>query len=353
MLTPRERILTTLNHERPDRIPTDGWFHPEVVATLKGHFQTADWSIVLQALGIEGWADLSPIIGHYPFTQRLLDEQTYEDPWGVRFRLGEGGRYQEWLSGPLQSAETAADVAAYRFPVPGDVRDPDHYAAQIATLKRAGQFVSGSLENPFKRFWHLRGYENALMDYLANRELLEAIYDKLFALATETAVRITRAGADMVKVIGDVAMQDRIIMGPGPWRAVDKPRFARLVAACRVINPNIRFFFHSDGRLTDLLDDLIEIGFSVINPIQPECMDPVEVKRRWGRHITLHGCISLQRTLPFGSVADVRNEVETLIRACGQDGGLVLMPSNVIQPDTPVENIVACYHAVRDFDLAA
>jgi uroporphyrinogen decarboxylase len=153
----------------------------------------------------------------------------------------------------------------------------------------------------------------------------------------------------MIKVVGDVAMQDRIIMGPKPWREVDKPRWAKLIAACRAANPAIRFFFHSDGKLTDLVDDLVDVGFTVINPIQPECMDPVMVKKRWGSRITLHGCISIQKTLPFGTVADVRNEVEALIRECGRDGGLVLMPSNVIQPDTALENIIACYHAARNF----
>ncbi len=96
---------------------------------------------------------------------------------------------------------------------------------------------------------------------------------------------------------------------------------------------------------------LVEIGFDVINPIQPECMDPIEIKRRWGERITLHGCISIQRTLPFGSVDDVRREVETLIRQCGYNGGLVLLPSNNIQPDTPIENVLACYHTARDFDV--
>jgi uroporphyrinogen decarboxylase len=319
------------------------------VASLKRHFQTKDWSVVLQALGIEGWAELTPELRR---PVRWIDDRTHEDSWGVRFRFGEAARYQEWLSGPLQKAESTADVAHYHFPTTTDIRDPVNYAARVAQLKRDGNFVSGGIENPFKRLWHLRGYENALMDYLANLEVLEAIYDKLFALAAETSVRMTRAGVDMIKVVGDVAMQDRIIMGPDPWRKVDKPRFAALIAACRVINPQVRFFFHSDGKLTDLMDDLIEVGFTVINPIQPECMDPLEVKRRWGRRITLHGCISLQRTLPFGTVADVRAEVETLIRECGRDGGLVLMPSNVIQPDSPIENIIACYHTVRDFDLA-
>ena len=189
------------------------------------------------------------------------------------------------------------------------------------------------------------------MDYLANVDVLEAVYDRLFALYTEMAVGITRAGVDMIKIVGDVAMQDRVTMGPEPWRRFDKPRMARLIDACRAVNPDVVFFFHSDGQLTELVDDLIDVGFTVINPIQPECMDPVEVKRRWGERITLYGCVSIQRTLPFGSAAEVRCEVEGLIRRCGYNGGLVLMPSNNIQPDTPVENIIACYHAARDFDV--
>jgi uroporphyrinogen decarboxylase len=194
--------------------------------------------------------------------------------------------------------------------------------------------------------------DNVLADYLASRELLEAIYDPLYGTFGEMAKRMTRAGVDMITFTGDIAMQDRIIMGPRAWREVDKPRIARLIADCRGINPDVHFFIHSDGNVTDLMDDLVEVGFDVINPVQPECMDPAEVKRLWGDRITIHGGVSLQRTLPFGTPEEVRAEVEHLIRACGYNGGLVVFPSNVIQPDTSVENIIACFHAARDFDVA-
>jgi uroporphyrinogen decarboxylase len=156
----------------------------------------------------------------------------------------------------------------------------------------------------------------------------------------------------MIKIVGDIAMQDRMLMSPELWRRIDKPRMARLISECRSGNPDLFFFFHSDGNVTAIMDDLIEIGFDVINPIQPECMDPVDVKKRWGNKITMHGGLSVQRTLPMGSVEDVRAEVATLIENCGYDGGLVVCPSNVVQPDTPVENIIACYHSARDFDLS-
>ena len=364
-MNPRERILTTLNHELPDRTPVDGWFHPEVIDTLKAHFQTDDWSEVLNELGIEGWIDLAPEVHFARFEAQAtsrpgesngrrgiwLDENNYEDPWGTRFAMGDDGRYERWIAGPLEAVQTPEDVARYAFPTAADVREPDDYAERVAKLKAENRFVCGEVDNPFKRFWHLRGYENALMDYLANPPVLEAIYDRLFPLVTELCLRMARAGVDMIKVVGDVSMQDRITMGPVPWRNIDKPRWARLIDACREANPETVFFFHSDGKLDDLVDDLIEVGFTVINPIQPECMDPIEVKRRWGERITMHGGISIQKTLPFGTVDDVRREVDTLIRNCGHNGGLIVMPSNNIQPDTPVENILACYQAAREFDL--
>jgi uroporphyrinogen decarboxylase len=362
-MTPRERILAAIDHERPDRTPLDGWFHPEIVERLKSHFHTEAWSRVEESLGVDGWVDLSPSLHNAHFDAQAtprpgrtdgllaiwLDENTYEDAWGVQFRLGTDGRYRRWLHGPLENAKTVDEVLGYHFPTADCLREPEDYAGLVAAAKGQGKFVTAEIDNPYKRFWHLRGYENALMDYLADPEILESVYDRLYPTAVESAVRMARSGVDMIKIVGDVAMNDRIVMGPGPWRRFDKPRLARLIAACRAVNNDAAFFFHSDGKLTDLMDDLVEIGFTVINPIQPECMEPLDVKKRWGDRITLHGGISIQRTLPFGSVADVCREVHQLIQNCGMDGGLILMPSNVIQPDTPIENIIACYDAARRF----
>ena len=366
-MTPRERILATFNHEVPSCIPTDGWFHQEVQKKLKEYYKTEDWGTILQNLGIEGWASLSPRLvfpeyerkrtehpGKKPGKRAIwLDERTYKDEWGVRYRRGERGWYEEWIGGPLEYAQTVDDILNYSFPTVEQIREPENYSLEIETLKKQQLFVSAEIVNPYKMAWLLRGMDNVLADYLINVELLEALYDKFYDLNTEMALRMARAGVDMISVFGDTAMQDRIIMGPESWRKIDKPRMAKLIAISKMENPNLFFFIHSDGNVMDLMDDFVEIGFDVINPIQPECMNPVEVKKRWGDKITLHGCISLQRTLPFGTTDDVRNEVETLIRKCGYNGGLVLFPSNVIQPDTPVENIITCFHAARDFDVAS
>jgi len=366
-MTPRERILATLNHEVPDRTPTEGWFHAEVQKRLLAYYKADDWGDVLKELGIEGWAGLGPGLRFPEFEAKAterpgsqggrraiwLDERTYEDAWGIRHRIGEGGWYEEWVAGPLENAQTVQDIDLYPFPTSDQIREPENYAQRVRELKERELFVSAGISNPYKQAWLLRGMDNVLADYYANRDLLEALYDRLYDLFGEMAQRMARAGVDMITVTGDIAMQDRIIMGPDAWRAVDKPRMAKLIADCRAVSPDVFFFIHSDGDVTDLMEDLVDIGFNVINPLQPECMDPVEVKHRWGDRITLHGGVSLQRTLPFGSPEDVRDEVEHLIRKCGYNGGLVVFPSNVIQPDTPTENIIACFHTARNFDVAS
>jgi uroporphyrinogen decarboxylase len=268
-------------------------------------------------------------------------------------RFGEGDWYSERVEGPLDAAQTPDDILRYAWPAVADIREPTNYAAQVSAMKEEGFFVSGGIPNPYKMAWHLHGMENVLADYLVNQEVLVTLYDRLYALYGDMAVRMARAGVDMITVTGDIAMQDRIVMGPDSWRRFDKPRLAGLIGACRAVNPEVFFFIHSDGNVTDLMDDIVEIGFNVVNPIQPECMDPVAVKKRWGDRITLHGGVSLQRTLPNGTPDEVRAEVERLVRECGYNGGLVVFPSNVIQPDTPTENVIACFHAARDLKLAA
>jgi uroporphyrinogen decarboxylase len=334
---------------------------------LKAHYGTDDWDQVLLELGIEGWASCgiglrfpewesrcSDRPGSQPGARNLwIDADTHEDGWGVRHRIGAGGWYEEWVDGPLTGAGSVADVEACGLPDVDNIAEPVDYAERVAALKAHDRFVSGGIPNPYKMAWMLRGMDNVLADYLINRPLLEALYDRLYALYTEICVRMVSGGVDMITITGDIAMQDRIIMGPDTWRAVDRPRLQALLDACRAANPEVLLYIHSDGDVGDLMPDFVDMGFDVINPLQPECIDPAEVKRRWGDRIALHGGVSLQRTLPFGSVDDVRLEVETLIRQCGYDGGLVVFPSNVIQPDTPVENIIACFHAARDFDLAS
>jgi len=329
--------------------------------SLCEHF-AADWAEVLQRLGIAGWAGAAPFSIEFPGWDAKLkgrkagdwpgagaeyvwhDERTFENSWGTIQRVGRDEKYVEWISGPLADSEDLD-----RVPWPTYTRRDD-FAAQVQRLKDAGNVVAVGVTQPYKLAWELRGLKNVLADYLINRPFLECFYDRVYELYTPVIRWAAEGGADVFSIGGDIAMQDRVIMGPDTWREVDKPRLAALIAEGRRIKPDLHIFIHSDGDLIEIMDDLIEIGFDIIDPIQPECMDPTEVKQRWGDAITLCGTGSLQQTLPFGTVDDVRREITDRITDCGYNGGLILRPSNAVGFDVPVENLVAFYQTALEFD---
>ncbi|MBM3705712.1 MAG: hypothetical protein FJW66_04215, partial [Actinobacteria bacterium] len=107
--------------------------------------------------------------------------------------------------------------------------------------------------------------------------------------------------------------------------------------------------FHSDGYIEPIIDDFIEVGVDLLNPIQPESMDPAFIKKRYGSQVGLWGTISTQQALPFGKPGDVINEIRERIKTCGQGGGFLLAPTHNIQLDVPFENIDAFYMAVNKY----
>jgi len=355
----RERFFTSVRHERPDRVPVDLWARPEVIRALQQHFRTDN---VEAALGVY-FAKID-IADRFPEFERKAapprggdwpgssggyiwhDERTFEDPWGIVRRVGQDGKLVQWIAGPLVERD---DLEAYTFPEPTHLAEPAEIAGKVAALKAADKVVAGEVCMPFKRAWHMRGLENLLCDMIANRDFVERLYDYIYAFETERAVRSARAGVDFVKVVGDIAMEDRLMFSPKLFRELDVPRLREMIRRTRQVKSDILFFYHSDGDLSAAIDDLIDVGFDIINPIQPECMDPYAVKRRWGDRITMWGTVSVRTTLPRGTLAEIRQLVHERIRGCGYNGGFVLAPTNFIMYDTPVENVVAMFDAARDF----
>ncbi len=107
------------------------------------------------------------------------------------------------------------------------------------------------------------------------------------------------------------------------------------------------FFLHSCGNITDIVADIVELGFHILHPIQPECMDPAAVKARWGGQIVACATLGAQRTLSLSSPADVRRETTRLMDTIGADRRCIVCPSNRVQPETPWENVLAFSSAAR------
>jgi uroporphyrinogen-III decarboxylase len=145
----------------------------------------------------------------------------------------------------------------------------------------------------------------------------------------------------------DVGMQTGMLISPALWRRHLKPRMAELIARVKSINPAVKVAYHSDGMIWDIVPDLIEIGLDVLNPVQPACMDPADLKRRFGDRLCFWGSLDEQHTLPFGSPEDVRAEVRTRLATIGRHGGLILGPTHHVQLDTPMENFWAMVETIQ------
>ncbi len=268
-----------------------------------------------------------------------LGDGTFEDDWGVQKRLESGGLYYGYVSTPLQ--EDGA-LSQYRFP---DVLSEDCF--QRAREQCAGfkdrYFVMASTQHFFRHGWELRGFERYLMDLHLNPRFVLDLNERFLEFKCKEIEKFIEAGVDGIGLIGDISIQTGMLLSPEHWGKYFSSYMAKLIEHGRKIKPDLYFYFHSDGNCEPILRDLIDIGVDILNPVQPECMDPGRIKRLYGKDLVLYGTISIQQTLPFGTPDAVRAEVRDRIEDCGKDGGLFLAPSNVIQPDVPLVNIMALY----------
>ena len=357
----RERFIKTVARELPDRLPLDLiWPRNETLNALKAHFRTDSLETVRQNLGVDfRWV---PLPAEFPdFKKRVTgkltgdapgagkeyvfhDARTFEDEWGIVRRVGDDGKYVEWHNGPLKGKETLSGWAPPRVeyaPLPA-IKEKIKPFADLVTV--------AELDFPFKLAWHLCGFEDFLVLMVLDPAFVDALYDRLYAFQTEKGVLAAKAGYDMIAVVGDIAGQTDMLFSPELFERYDAPRFSSLVKAVKAVKPDIKVFYHSDGNLESVIPHLIRAGVDVLNPVQSACMDPAEIKRKYGDRLTFHGTISVQDTIPNGTAQDVRDEVVERIRTVGYNGGLVVSPENSVPFDAPLENVLALYETVREFD---
>ena len=238
-------------------------------------------------------------------------------------------------------------------PDPG--RPPLYDAARraVAEFGRKYWICGAAVTTIFETAWALRGLERLLEDLLVAPDLAEAVLDIPFRYHLGAARRLTSLGVDMLWLGDDVGGQTGMIMSPGTWRRFLKPRLARLISEVKAINPRLVVAYHSDGKIDPIIPELIDIGLDVLNPVQPLCMDPAGLKKKYGHNLCFWGSIDEQRTLPFGTAEDVRNEVRERLRTIGRGGGLLLGPTHHVQLDTPMENFWSMVRTITETPYSA
>ena len=367
-MTHRERVLTSLGHEQPDRCPMQVSFTPEFAVRLResarmpsqthhnphGGGNTYELERMLgedMLLTSVGWAN-----SYYATDTYAPGQDRYTDEWGITWRnstydtrFGKG-QYTEIVRNPL--AEDAA-ISSYKAPDPSR---PELYKESEWVLKTFGTeywIVGVTVTTIFETAWALRGYERILMDFAADPDLSDAVLDIPYRYHLAAAERLVRMGVDMIWIGDDVGTQHAMLMSPDTWRRFLKPRMASFIRAIKEINPSLKVAYHSDGFILPIIPELIEVGVDILNPVQPASMDPADLKKKFGKKLCFWGTIDEQRTLPFGTPQDVEAEVHTRLRTIGKGGGLILGPTHHVQLDTPVENVRAIVEAATGEPCAA
>jgi uroporphyrinogen decarboxylase len=340
----RERVARALDHQQTDRIPYDCLRTPEVLAVAARCARTADE----RECYTEG--DFEYVVFHWPANRAAFDAWLPAAPkhadvseWGfakVALKSVEGFHAGHKTFHPLARVNSVADLDEYPFPDATDPRWHESLESEIARAKAREFTVVGQMSQTIlETAYELRGLERLMMDLVEQPEFAAALFEKLAERRRFQARRFAEAGADILRIGDDIATQRGLLISPALYRKFIKPLHASVIQAARRVRPKMHVLYHSDGNLTPLLPDLIEIGVTAINPVQPECMSPLEVKHRFGRDLTLWGCAPVQSVFQQGGEADVRAWVETLVRLLARDGGLVVNFINFLATDRSLANM--------------
>jgi len=349
----RERVVSALARKGYDRLPVRYQGEPAVTDALKAHFGSADDAALLERLG----DDLRYVQPRYcgPAPRQFPDGSRElvwpQRGWPVPARYIDvaysGGTYTEAIYRPFEGMDDPADLAHFDFPsadwldYSGLATDCERWAGHAIATGTPGvlDFVNGIA--------HSRGIERTLMDIALEDPLYVVLLEQKFAYhyqATERTLQAAGGRIDIVQTGEDLGTQGGLLISP---RKFDRLFAGKYRAFFDMVHRyGARAMMHCCGSVRDLLPRLIAAGLDILDVVQvsAEGMGIRELHADFGRVISFCGSMCVQTTLPHGTPADVAREVR-LRQELFAAGGLILGPSHLIQPDTPLENILALYRS--------
>jgi len=374
-MTKRERVVTALNHQEPDRVPLSMSVTIQAYKNLKKYLgidlketlNPGRWTevpvnpLVAEKFGLDviwlptGKPEKKP--------RQSEDSNKWFDSWGVewtKISLPKGGYYNEMSCAPLKDA-TIKDIEDYEWPNPNDpgiiegVRDyyqHIHKDTEFAILTKFGGAV-------FEQAWYLRGMEKFLLDMVENPDFVNALLSKIAEIQMgydEVLISETGEFVDILRLSGeDMGTQQNPILSLPMFRRMVRPHLEKLWAFAKekllAKNPNAKIMLHSCGAVKTFIPDWIDMKLDILDPIQTKAkgMDPLGLKSDFGDKLSFHGGIDSQNVLPFGTVEEVKKFTKEHIQALAPGGGYICGPVHNVQGDVPPENLIAMRDAVEEF----
>ncbi|NPV53937.1 MAG: hypothetical protein HPY71_10490 [Firmicutes bacterium] len=343
-MLPKERVKRAIKHETSDIIP----YHIDLTRATARRI-AAYYGVPIH--------DVEDFIGNHlarvdiaeastssgDSTTRPEDPDLVRDEFGVTWRKeGQWRDMGDW-GGIIDFPLKEPDLSTFKLPDPRDPKRFEHLPSFIQAHQ--DRMVVVSLLGLFDLAWHVRGFENLLCDFGGNATFVNDLLDMALEFNIALIRELSRFNIDGIRFVEDWGQQKGLIMGPTYWCRYLKPRLRMMYA--EVHKAGLPVFIHTCGDVFEIFEDIVELEVDVINPVQPECMDVYEIKRRWGKDICLFGGIGAQSTLRYGSSDDVRKTAREVMHMLGDGGGYILSSAGAIPADVPVENIVALIEIAR------
>lgn len=365
-MTSAERLKMALNHREPDRVPLDlGGIVTGI--TLKAHralcsflgISTEDALIdrvqylAKPALKILEDFDIDTryVYEEVPLHEWSSDQEgsLWRDSWGVERRFT--GLYFDMVSHPLAHAATLDDLKTYKPPVPSPFKN---LRERVLAIKEEGKAVIvNCIGSCFEFAWYLRGFAQFMTDLALQPGFACTLMDMVLDFELQQFEVLLKESGDLIDVIlvgDDLATQRGPLVSLEMYRKYIKPRQRRLYSFIKG-RTSAFLFYHSCGAVAPFLEDLIDIGVDILNPVQVSAqgMNPKQLKKHFGDALSFWGGIDTQDVLPRGTPAEVREEVRRRIDELAPGGGYVLAAVHNIQPDVPPENILTMYEEALSY----
>lgn len=347
----KQRILAALSHKEPERTPF-AW----------GFGATPEMSVILESFcakkGIS-WNKLRDVSGDITgvgpdYTGKLPpDGNTFTGIWGIKLKKMNygGGEYQEFIDFPLAGFERPEQLDKYPWPDPL-AYDYRNFRSKLLSdpfvKEKAINMYSG---NPFEIYCWMTGLEEALVNTIANPELVKCALSHITGFFVKKLELCMREAGDLIDIIftaDDLGSQNGLLISREAYREILQPFHRKLASCAKESNPHVKVMLHSDGAVFDIIPDLIDAGIDIHEAVQTDAagMEPERLKSAYGDKICFHGAISVQSLLPYSDAKKVREECVRLVKILGKNGGYIPAPSHAIQTGTPPENVLAMMEGV-------
>jgi uroporphyrinogen decarboxylase len=329
----RELVKDALNHRQNSRVP---------------------YHIALTGDVVSAYGDR--LLKDYPNDQVMEDIETGKIDKGSGVSLAIGN-YMHYVGTPWWDWDIKTDAFRGEDPPPElpDTKGRGSYEtffSHLAYLRERYDvyllvIIFGS---HIEKARNARGgsFENILADLAGNTEWAQALLDLIIRKNLVMLENIlTAPEIDGVLLGSDWGSQRDLMMSPETWRAMIKNGEQQEYDLIHRYGKDA--FVHSCGNILRIMGDLAEMGLDGLNPVQPECMDLAFLKKEYGGRLTWYGGISTQKTLPYGTPAEVRAETRRVIELMSTNGGLITSPSQEIQTDVPYDNLRALIDTAKEF----